>query len=507
MVTERISGFVSSFLNNLVSKLPSYIQDTTHFLLELENLKSIELPSNSFFVTLDVVSLYPNIPHKEGCEASQYFLNQRDYPEIPTLFILSLIKFVLTHNNFTFNDQHFLQLMGTAMGTRMGPGYACLFMGKFEQDFLEEAPLTPLFWKRFIDDIFMIWTHGEEKFEEFFVKINAVHPNIKFEATRSESSVSFLDVEVKLKNGKIETDLFNKPTDSHNYLDWNSCHSKSTKSGIPYSQALRLRRICSNDKDFHFRLHQLEGYLRMKKFPPKIIRDAFHKVREISRKDALNYKKREANNRVTFPIHYHPNVKTLVPTLHEKYDKILLQDPVNKKIFPDPPMVAFRRPQNLRDLLTRASVSLPEEVEPGLRNCGKNKCSLHNRNNPSKSIESFVEKSENFEVKNSFNCLDHNVVYLISCKKRNCTAQYVGETGRTFKERADEHLSAIRDAKKNCAISYHFNTRKGHGISNVSFQILEKCKYPDTAFRRTREHFYIQLLLPTLNVKTASKFS
>ena len=76
----------------------------------------------------------------------------------------------------------------------------------------------------------------------------------------------------------------------------------------------------------------------MKKFPPKIIRDSFHKVREISRKDALNYKKWEANNRVTFPIHYHSNVKTLVPTLHEKYDKILLQDPFNKKIFPDPPI-------------------------------------------------------------------------------------------------------------------------------------------------------------------------
>ena len=69
-------------------------------------------------MTLDVVSLYPNIPHKEGCEASSFFLNQRRQPEIPTSFLMSLIDFVLTHNNFTFENEHFLQLMGTAMGTK-----------------------------------------------------------------------------------------------------------------------------------------------------------------------------------------------------------------------------------------------------------------------------------------------------------------------------------------------------------------------------------------------------
>ena len=47
-------------------------------------------------------------------------------------------------NNFTFNDQHFLQIHGTAMGTHMAPSYANLFMGKFEQQAIENATLSRL---------------------------------------------------------------------------------------------------------------------------------------------------------------------------------------------------------------------------------------------------------------------------------------------------------------------------------------------------------------------------
>ena len=503
MVTEIISGFVSTFLNDEVKKLPSYIQDTTHFLLELEKIKTHVLPTETFLVTLDVVSLYPNIPHKEGCEASSFFLNQRQHPEIPTSFLMSLIDFVLTHNNFTFENEHFLQLMGTAMGTKMGPGYACLFMGKFEQDFLRNVSFQPLLWKRFIDDIFMIWTHGEDKFNSFFEKINSIHPSIKFEAQKSTTCISFLDVSVKLNNGKIETDLFTKPTDSHNYLDWHSCHPKSTKKGIPFSQALRLRRICSNDKDFYHRLFQLEGYLRVKNYPAKIIRGAFTKVQKISREQILVYKEQESISRVTFPITYHPNIKNLVPGLHEKYNNILLQDQSNKVIYPDPPMVAFRRPPNLRDLITRASISYPNRSKPGLHDCEDQFCPLHRHNNPSQIIWS---THRNLEVKNVVSCKDHNIIYLISCKKRGCGAQYIGETGRTFKDRAKEHLNSVKNIKQDCPISNHFNDISGHKILNIEFQILEKCKYEDTAYRRNREHFYINLLRPNLNVQNTHRF-
>ena len=66
-----------SHLNPLVPKLPSYIKDTTHFLKKLDDLK--ELPPGSLLVTLDVSSLYTNIPHNEGIEACRKALNSSDH--------------------------------------------------------------------------------------------------------------------------------------------------------------------------------------------------------------------------------------------------------------------------------------------------------------------------------------------------------------------------------------------------------------------------------------------
>ena len=73
--TERISEFVDFHLKPLVQTLLSFIKDTTHFLLQLQKLGP--LPDNTLLVTLDVSSLYPNIPHSEGIDACRYFLNTR----------------------------------------------------------------------------------------------------------------------------------------------------------------------------------------------------------------------------------------------------------------------------------------------------------------------------------------------------------------------------------------------------------------------------------------------
>ena len=66
---------------------------------------------------------------------------------------------------------------------------------------------------------------------------------IKFTTDWSKRSKNFLDLTVSITEGKIETDLYVKPTDSHQYLLPSSCHAFYCKNGIPYSQALRRNRI------------------------------------------------------------------------------------------------------------------------------------------------------------------------------------------------------------------------------------------------------------------------
>ena len=166
---------------------------------------------------------------------------------------------ILTMNNFVFDDEHFIQQHGTAMGTRMAPSFANLFMREFERKALEGYVDKPFLWFRYIDDILMVWTHGNEKLESFMAYLNSIHPTIKFTSKRSTISIPFLDVKILLENGKIETDLYCKPTDKQ-YLLHSSSHPYHTKKSILlYSVALRLvRRICSKDDFFDTRSAELE---------------------------------------------------------------------------------------------------------------------------------------------------------------------------------------------------------------------------------------------------------
>jgi hypothetical protein len=115
--------------------------------------KQSDLPENTLLLTMDVVSLYTNIPHDEGIEACKEAWDTRVDPDIPATYLVKLLTHVLKLNNFEFNDQHYLQVNGTAMGTKMAPSYANIFTGKLETDLLHGAPNKPLSWLRFIDDI------------------------------------------------------------------------------------------------------------------------------------------------------------------------------------------------------------------------------------------------------------------------------------------------------------------------------------------------------------------
>ena len=170
----------------------------------------------------------------------------------------NLIRMILTMNNFSFNDNHYLQIHGTAMGTKMAPAFANLFFCPFRSECFEKCPISPphvvsLHWWYFYD-----LDCSLDNLKIFIDYLNNIHPTIKFTSSQCSTNVSFLDVNVSLTNaGNISTDLYTKPTDKHQHLLYSSCHPLHTKNAIPFSLALRLRRICSTDETFNIRTAQL----------------------------------------------------------------------------------------------------------------------------------------------------------------------------------------------------------------------------------------------------------
>ena len=134
-------------------------------------------------------------------------------------------------------------------------------MAELKEEIPRKAEFKPYLWWRYIDDIFFLWEHGEEKLKSFIDNINKMHPIIKFTADWSKPSIDFLDVTVSIAEGVRETDLYVKPTDSDQYLLSSSCHPFYCEKGMPYSQALRLKRICSKNEFFDKRCNDLEKYL------------------------------------------------------------------------------------------------------------------------------------------------------------------------------------------------------------------------------------------------------
>ena len=160
-------------------------------------------------MTLDVTSLYSNIPHNDSIKACEHFLNSKpSNSNISTESVCDLISTVLTKNHFQFNGDNYLQTMGCAMGTKMAPSYASLFMGKFEDDKLSDYHHQPLIWLRFLDDIFFIWQYSEKELLDFIEYLNGAQPSIKFTYQHSTEKATFLDVEISKNNdGTLDTSV------------------------------------------------------------------------------------------------------------------------------------------------------------------------------------------------------------------------------------------------------------------------------------------------------------
>jgi hypothetical protein len=133
--------------------------------------------------------------------------------------------------------------------------------------------------------------------DEFFEHANSIHPSITFTHEVSKTKMSFLDTTTTVKEGNMITDLYSKTTDKHQYLSPSSCHPKHFSKNIPFSQAIRVKRICSTVETTKQRLGDLRHHLKRQRYNDKVIESGFSKASETNRNDLLEYKEKKINKR------------------------------------------------------------------------------------------------------------------------------------------------------------------------------------------------------------------
>ena len=244
--TERISSFVDSILQPIAKSQKSYLKDTTDFINFIERTT---LPEGTSLVSLDVTSLYTNIPQEEGiktvCRAYENFYG--DNTPIPTHSLKKILRLILRENSFEFKDKNYLQIHGTAMGTKMAVAFANIFMSSVETEIISKSKTKPLEWKRYIDDIFSLWNADKKEIEDFIVLANRHHPTIKFTAEISNKKVNFLDTtaykgERFCNQGILDIRTYFKPTETFQYTHYSSCHPAGVRKGLIKGEALTLLR-------------------------------------------------------------------------------------------------------------------------------------------------------------------------------------------------------------------------------------------------------------------------
>ena len=137
------------------------------------------------------------------------------------------------------------------------------------------------------------------------------------------------------------------------------------------------------------------------------------------------------------------------------------QDPRMAEIFPLPPLVAYKRPPNIREKLIRAKIpttppSRPKREVKGMRKCLN--CAACPFIKEGQQVQATQSKFK-IDINVSANCQTTNCIYLLGCK--SCAQQYIGESERSIKERF------------------------------LEITILEKIFNPDPQFRKHREKMYI----------------
>ena len=403
-------------------------------------------------------------------------------------------------NNLTFNDENFLQVKGTAMGTRAAPNFANVYPGRFEQEFVYESEWSKflLDWVRFIDDIFLVWIGNKETPMKLIKCLNAAVPSIKFTHEISRTEVNFLDTTVrKNEEGVVSIDVYQKPTDTHPYLHWTSAHPPHLKHSIPYSQALRLRRICSSSTTLTKRIREYSEFFVACGYNRNKVHNDMHKVLSLSQEECLQTKQKKSTDRIPFVTTYNPHTTYIAEIAHRNWTFLQSKERM-ARVFNKRPLVAYRRPMILRDKLVNTKFRIKRDqpsAEDGCKPCNKHRCSWCQSLCITNTFTG-TRSNREFKILHSLNCQSSWGIYVIKCQK--CDLQYIGKSESNFNFRLNNHRNHIRAEVNSCELTEHFlQNKRSHSFErDVRITVIEQIRKRTMPIEqkkellRTREKFW-----------------
>ena len=205
-------------------------------MLDIIDLNNLNLYPESVLVSFDIINMFPVIDNKMGINSAIKLLDERACKSPPTQCVIEAHELCSNCNNSIFNNTNYIQTDGTAQGPHMSCSYSDIAMaGHDSKALMYDFP--PKVWKRFRDDVFVVWTHDTAKLPSFLDYLNNIDETGKIKFTMQiadeVNGLEFLDLKIKCLNGKLSVDVYSKLTNSFTYVLPSTCYPTKNINKLP----------------------------------------------------------------------------------------------------------------------------------------------------------------------------------------------------------------------------------------------------------------------------------
>jgi len=411
------------FLHQVIfSNIPKAHSHITNSYDLVDKLKSLHVCDHYHLASLDVVSLFTNVPTELAIGSigkRWHFIENKI--SIPYGEFLIGVRLVVNSTFFQFNNKIYQQIFGTPMGSPLSPILADLVLQDLEEKAITRLPIPLPLYFRYVDDI--VLAAPPSFFPTILTTFNSFHKRLQFTIEKSiNNRINFLDISICLTSGNFIIDWYRKPTFSGRFLNFFSQHPVCQKRGVIYGLVDRIFRL--SHPQFHDKnLALIINILLNNDYPLDFI---FMTIRNRIKNLILHKDSSQPSPLTSLPTSSSTSQPSpfffTVPYIKDFTEKLL---PIFKKANAS---VAYVGCNKLNKIIKTQKDPLPFENHS-------------------------------------------NVVYKINC--RDCDASYVGQTGRRLITRIKEHRSNInRVSSSHSVITEHHLT--GHDFTWNNVQILDE---------------------------------
>ena len=511
---SKLSELLDILLKPFVSKIQSHIRDAIDFKNKLRHVDHTEI-QDIIIVTADVTDMYNNLKLPLGIRSVNYWLNL--FPELlhhrfSEEFVIEALTLVLSNANFQFNGKFYHLKNGTVTGTTVSPTYATLTMAFLELSLYQKVQETygdvivkyvRENWKRFLDDGHILWKKSFGPVEEFIDILNSLDEDIRFTFDTSEIGLPFLQLFVYKTPETVETDIYYKETDGHDYLPFKSNHPRHTLENIPFNLARNICALVDNPDQAHFRLQELRSWLLRGGYHHELIHHAIRDARNIDRNSLLSKTVRDEKETLPFIITHNPRNPHVYNEIVQSFNFLKSTDHYHGVLSKIRLIKSERQPKNLYRHLVHSNV-IKKPFSPGSKKCGNSRCGTCKFLLECSSVQ-FQEANTVFNLSYQFDCTSGGLIYKITCI--GCDEYYIGLTVH-LRNRVNKHNYDLRHLEhRKMKVHKHLYDCIDDNVENPfeepCYTIVPFFKVfnPTPARLQATEDYFVRKFKPSLNIR------